>query len=688
MLPDAQSNLPRGGLGGLRRYARYDPAAGFLVFLIALPLCLGIALACGYPPIAGVFTAVIGSILATFISNSELTIKGPAAGLIVIAIGCVQDFGGDGAIGGFTATDMTAYRMALGVGVAAAVLQILFALFRTGILGEFFPTSAVHGMLAAIGVIIIAKQLPVALGVSVKGEPLELLALIPEEITHINPRIGLIGLLSLVIMFGYPLIRNRYLKRIPAPLVVLAVAVPLGMVLDLSHAHSNTLEEEAVAAAESGDGGATGDRLAAEARSHMPAAEQHGDALVNVPQNMFNAVTLPDFSGLAQPKAWKWVIMFALIGSLESLLSAKAVDLIDPWKRKTNLDRDLLAVGAGNLAAAFAGGLPMISEIVRSRANIDNGARTRFAAMYHGLFLLGFVALVPTLINQIPQAALGAMLVYTGFRLAHPREFVHVFRIGPEQLAIYVVTIVAVLATDLLAGIAIGICMKFLIHTINGVPLRSLFKPYLDVEEAGPNTVRIMARQSAVFSNWIPFKRQIERLGLIEGRNVIVDLSETKVVDHSVMEKLHELDRDFTQAGLSLVITGLDTHQPRSAHPHSARRKGLATIRRLTVVAPASLEAQLEQRFVELGASGFTVTECSGAGRRRLAECPTAREPGIRIEVLATIPVAQAMLAWLRREILPDHAVTACLETVEVLREDDFVSFTESEEPLLELVHG
>lgn len=540
------NDVPRGTLRGLFRCGRYDLVAGFLVFLIALPLCLGIASACGYPPIAGIFTAILGGVLTPFVSNSELTIKGPAAGLIVIAIGCVQDFGGDGVIGGWTQADQTAYQMALGVGVAAAALQILFGLFRAGVLGEFFPASAVHGMLAAIGVIIIAKQLPVALGISAKGEPLPLLLNIPNEFLAMNPEVALIGGISLLILFGLPAIRNRYVKMIPAPMVVVLVAVPLGMWLELDHTHTYTF------------GSAT----------YEINEKQH---LVDVPANMLTAITFPNFSGLLEAKAWKWVIMFALIGTLESMLSAKAIDGIDPWKRKTNLDRDNLAVGLANLAAAFVGGLPMISEIVRSKANIDNGARTRFSNLFHGLFLLGFVAAVPLLIHRIPMAALGAMLVYTGFRLASPKEFANVYMIGREQLVIFVTTIVAVLATDLLMGILIGIGVKFLIHFMNGLPLRSVFMPPLSQQDLDEKTSLIRVREAAVFTNWIPLRRKIQRLPI--DRDLILDLSETLLVDHTVMEKLHEMETEFVQQGRTLTITGLHAHHVQSAHPLAARRK-------------------------------------------------------------------------------------------------------------------
>ncbi|MEX0676935.1 MAG: SulP family inorganic anion transporter [Pirellulales bacterium] len=650
-MAQATLEIPRGNAAGFRKYFQHDLPAGFLVFLIALPLCLGISLACGYPPLAGIFTAIIGAILTTFISNSELTIKGPAAGLIVIAIGCIEDFGGDGAVGGFTGADMTAYKVALAVGVAAAVLQILFGLFRAGILGEFFPISAVHGMLAAIGVIIVAKQIPVALGVEAKGDPLVLLRDIPHFVVEANPAIAAIGVVGMLIMFLWPVVRHRlgFLKLIPAPMVVLLATVPMGMAFDLLHAHSYALEGHKY--------------------------QLGGQYLVSMPDRvfgMFDEITLPDFSALAQPKAWKWVFMFFVIGSLESLLSAKAIDIIDPWKRKTNMNRDMTAIGVANLASALVGGLPMISEIVRSKANIDNGARTRFADMWHGVFLLACVALIPTILHRIPLAALASMLVYTGYRLAHPSEFIHVYHVGREQLVVFVTTLIGVLATDLLIGIGIGIGVKLLIHIVNGVPLSSLVKPYLEVSDVDDRTCRILAHGSAVFTNWIPFRREIENLGLVQRKNVIVDLSDTTLVDHSVMDKLAVMQRDFAQEGLSLEITGLDAHQQLSRHDQAARKRGLARIRRLTVITDKAHEKWLEEEFVGCGASGYTVVPCLGAGWRHIAGNEASANSQVRIEVIVTNDVCARILEFLRREVRPEHHTTACVETVEVLRIGQF----------------
>lgn len=552
--PDVSGEIPVGNAVGFAKYFKNDVISGFLVFLIALPLCLGISLACGYPPLAGMFTAIIGALVTTFISNSELTIKGPAAGLIVIAIGCIESFGGDGMAGGWTAADAAAYKAAIAVGVAAAALQIFAGLLKSGALVDLFPNSAVHGMLASIGVIIIAKQIPVALGVSAKGEPLELLGEIPKFIREANPAIALIGVVSLAIMFVWPLLKNRFAfcRPIPAQLVVLLIAVPMGMGFDLLHEHSYTLQNH-----------------------KYQLGEQYLVSMPDRPFGMFDEITFPDFTALTQPKAWKWVLMFLLIGTLESALSAKAIDLIDPWKRKTDLNRDIVAVGAANLLAALVGGLPMISEIVRSRSNIDNGARTRFANMWHGVFLLVCVALIPVLLHKIPLAALAAMLIYTGYRLAHPSEFAHAWHVGPEQMAVFVATIIGVLATDLLIGIFIGIGVELFVHLINGVPLTSILKPSLEVIDGPDNTSVIAASKAATFTNWIPLRKTIETVGLAQHRNVVVDFSNTKLVDHSTMNKLSDMERDFKREGLKLEVVGLDNHKQFSKHDQAARKRVL-----------------------------------------------------------------------------------------------------------------
>jgi MFS superfamily sulfate permease-like transporter len=231
------------------------------------------------------------------------------------------------------------------------------------------------------------------------------------------------------------------------------------------------------------------------------------------------------------------------------------------------MDRDLLAVGIGNTAAAFIGGLPMISEIVRSKANIDNGARTRFANMFHGIFLLAFVALVPSLIDRIPLAALAAMLVFTGFRLASPQEFIHMYHVGREQLIVFVSTILGVLATDLLIGIGIGILVKAMIHVLNGTPIGSLFKSNLEVTDGESDTVTIAVNRSAVFSTWISLKRCIERQ---TAKKVVIDLSGTKFVDHPVMANLDVLRREFGEGDRELSVVGIDGHQKLSDHPLTA----------------------------------------------------------------------------------------------------------------------
>ncbi len=540
--------IPKDGLEGLKENWRSDALSGFLVFLIAMPLCLAISKASGFPPIAGIYTAIIGGIIVSLFMGARVTIKGPAAGLIAIAVGAVEELGkGD---------NMKGYTLALAVVVVAAAIQILFGVFKAGKLGDFFPASAVHGMLAAIGIIIISKQIPVLLGAKPAGkEPLELLAEIPYLLSNMNPEVSFIGIVSLLILFSMPMLKNKALKVIPPPMIVLLISIPLAVYYDFAHEHDYSL-------------------------AHINYHIIPGNLLVQLPNTFLGGVHLPDFSEITSATSIKYIIMFALVGSLESILSAKAIDILDPYKRKSDLNKDTLAVGIGNFAAGWIGGLPMISEIVRSSANINNGARTRWANFFHGVFLLVFVALAAPLIQMIPNTALAAMLIYTGYRLASPREFQKTWAIGWDQLIIFVVTIVATLATDLLVGIFAGVGTQFLLHIFNGASVKTLFKSNFEITEQG-DEYYVKVRESAIFSNYLSFKSCFDKIK--PGKRVVFNFSEAKIIDHTLLEHLHHFEEDYHHTGGTVVMLGMGKHRAHSPHPLATRKMSLSDVGRMEI---------------------------------------------------------------------------------------------------------
>lgn len=521
-------NLPKDGLAGLKENLASDATSGFIVFLLALPLSLGIAKASDFPPIMGLVTAIIGGMVVSLFMGSRLSIKGPAAGLIVIVAGAVSEFGGG----------ETGWHLALGAMVVAGLVQILFGVFKLGKLMDFFPLSAVHGMLAAIGLIIIGKQIPVFLDVNpalTKGkEPLELFASIPEFIREMDPRATIIGVISFTIMMVWPLIKNPIIKKIPAPLVVLAIAIPAELYMDFQNTEP------------------------AYALVHI------GNLLDNIKWNV-------DFSGFSQTGVFvKYVIMFALVGSLESLLTVKAMDMLDPFRRKSDANKDLIATGIGNSLAAVLGGLPMISEVARSSANIANGAKTRWANFFHGFFILAFVLLASHLIELIPNTALAAMLITVGIKLAHPKEFIHTFQIGKEQLLIFIVTIIFTLGVDLLVGIGAGILTEIFVNIVNGKPLKAIFNAPTEVSFTEDEYL-VEISEAAVFTNFLGIKRKLEAIP--PSFHVIIDLSETKLVDHSVMENISHFKHDYEFSGGKVDIIGLNDHEPVSEHKLAARKR-------------------------------------------------------------------------------------------------------------------
>jgi MFS superfamily sulfate permease-like transporter len=521
--------MPKDGIAGLKENFTSDAISGFIVFLLALPLSLGIAKASDFPPLMGLITAIIGGLVVSLIAGSKLTIKGPAAGLIVIIVGAVADFGGG----------EQGWHYALGAIVVAGLIQILFGVFKLGKLVDFFPLSAVHGMLAAIGIIIISKQLPVLLDINpieTKGkEPLELLAEIPHFIMNMDPKATLVGLVCLTIMLIWPFI-NHPIKKLPAPLAVLMFAIPAELMLDFQHTEPTY------------------------AMVHI------GNLLENIKINV-------DFGGLAMMGTFiKYVVMFALVGSLESLLTVKAIDMQDPMRRKSDANQDLIAVGIGNVLAGILGGLPMISEVARSSANVANGGKTRWANFFHGFFLLLFVLVAVHLIELIPNTALAAMLITVGIRLAHPKEFIHTFKIGKEQLLIFLVTIVFTLATDLLIGIGAGILTEIIINIFNGKPLNVIFKAPTEVSFTEDKYL-LKINDAAVFTNYLGIKRKLDAIP--PGMEVEIDLEATRLVDHSVMENLHHFKEDYEAQGGTVELVGLEEHRSVSEHPLAARKKKL-----------------------------------------------------------------------------------------------------------------
>lgn len=525
------SDIPAEGLHGLFENWRSDFVAGLLVSLIALPLCLAIAMASGFPAFGGVITAIVGGLVVGPLCGSRLTIKGPAAGLIAIVIASVEALGqGDMSMG---------YRYTLAVIVVASIVQIAFAIFKFGRFADFFPASVVHGMLAAIGVIIISKQIHPLLGVKpIERSPIPLLLEIPHSLVVMNPEVALVGVVSVAIVVFATTLFGRLSRFFPGPLAAVAMGIAFCLYFDFKHAHAYKWYS-----------------------IDYSIDERY---LVTLPSSFFAGITFPDFSKMWSLTSLQFVILFALIGSLESLLTCKAVDALDPWTRKSNMNRDLLAVGCGNVVCGLLGGLPMIAEVVRSSANISYGARTRWANAFHGACLLAFVLILSPIIKLIPNAALAGVLCVVGYRLASPQRFRQCKEIGREHLWVFVITVIATLLTDLLMGVLIGMVAEYVISAALGAPIRSLFVSVPKGCADADGRYRIVLPESCTFGNVIGFKREVAAAGTAP---ITLDFSPSVYVDHTFMHELRSIERVR-----DVTIVGIDQLSPISTHREATRR--------------------------------------------------------------------------------------------------------------------
>ena len=522
--------VPKDWIPGLVENIKFDAMAGFVIFLIALPLCLGISIASGAPPIAGVLTAIVGGTLGALLSGSHLTINGPAAGMIVVVFGVVASLADN------PGDPTTGFKYALAVGVVCGVIQIALGLIGAGAMTNMFNLSVVHGMLAGIGLIVLGKQLHVALGGSAaKLNMVQTYAQIPQAIGKMlaDPmlqKVAIIGFLAMFIMIIWPMlgkispVLGKIAKLLPAPLVIMIITVPMAQSFGLDKKY-----------------------------------------LVQVPLSIMDSFVLPDWSKVGTGIFWKGVFIYVFVASLESLLTASAVDKLDPWKRQSNMNRELVGKGAANGLVSMIGGLPMIAEVVRSSANIMNGARTRWSNVFHGTFLFLAVALIPFILNMIPLAALAGMLVVIGFRLAHPKEFAHAAHIGKEELLFMVATTLGVVFIDLLWGVIGGMVLAAVVTIARGIPLRNAVSADSSVEVKGDEVV-LSLKSALGFTNFLGLRKKLDKLPL--GKRLVIDFSKAGFIDHTVRERLHDFEGEYVAKGGGSVTTrGLENHKPTSPHP-------------------------------------------------------------------------------------------------------------------------
>ncbi len=522
-MTDSHSSSP-----SLRESWRSDLPASLVVVLVALPLCLGIALASGAPLLSGIVSGVIGGIVVGLLSNSQLMVSGPAAGLTGIV------FTGIATVGSFQA-----FLAAVLIG---GVLQIVFSLLRAGVIGYYIPSAVIKGMLASIGIILILKQLPHAFGYDANFEGDEAFVQRNAEntfsaLSHMMQQVQIgaviIAVLALLVLVLWNRPAFKKLKIVPAPLVVVLLGIGANAVF-----------------------GALWPSLAIRATHlvQLPLAESARDWLT--------FFTVPDFHALASSKTWRLGITIAIVASLETLLSLEATDKMDPYKRESDTNRELLAQGVGNTLAGLLGGLPVTGVVVRSAANIDAGARTRWSAVLHGLLLMGFVLAIPGVLNLIPLAALAAMLLYTGYKLASPSLFRTSWKLGWSQFIPFLVTVVAIVTTDLLVGIGIGLAIALFF-----ILAEYLRQPALKVVSLhGAVLTRYQLPNQATFLA----KANIERTlnALPEGCRVEIDGADTTRFDYDVLEQLHEFSQTAKLRHIDYRLVNIPAAATTPTHQH------------------------------------------------------------------------------------------------------------------------
>ena len=500
-----------------------DAPAGLVVFLVALPLCLGISLASGAPLLAGMVAGIVGGLLVSVLSGSAVSVSGPAAGLTVVMLSALATLG--------------SWPAVLAATVVAGVIQLGLGVARAGIIALYFPAAVIRGMLAAIGIILILKQLPHFVGADtdyfedmdfLQFNGLNTFSALGAALRHISPGSVLIGVASLGLLLLWdspPVRRQPWARLVPGALVVVVSAVALNQLL----------------------------------RAVVPAWQVRPQHLVKLPvvtslAQLAGEMTFPDFGALRRPATYGVAFTIAIVASLETLLSIEAVDNLDPRKRHTPTNRELLAQGAGNILSGLLGGLPLTAVIVRSSANIAAGAQTKLSAFIHGMLLLTSLLFLGKVLNMIPLAALAAVLLLVGFKLTKPALYRQQWRLGWAQFGPFIITIAAVLFTDLLKGVSIGLVLGFFFILKDNAKAGSYLRRD-GPAPADPDLLHLRLPEHVSFLNKASIVTTLEQLP--GGSRVLLDGTRSDVIDQDVLEAIEAFRQAAPARGIALELRGI-----------------------------------------------------------------------------------------------------------------------------------
>ena len=501
---------------GLFSNLKYDLPASIIVFLVAVPLCLGIALASGAPLFSGIIAGIVGGIVAGAFSGSQLGVSGPAAGLAVIVLTAIQELG--------------AFEIFLCAVVVGGVFQMLLGFAKAGIIGYYFPSSVIKGMLSGIGIIIFLKQIPHAFGYDKDYEGSLAFAQPDGHNTFselyymfeaISPGAVTITTISLfiLILWEQPFMKKiKFFQMVQGPLVVVGLGIILNVIFQ-----------------------------------NMAQFSLNADQVVSIPVpesigGFFGQFTFPDFSSISNPAVWVTGITLAVVASLETLLCLEATDKMDPFKRVTPANQELKAQGIANIVSGLIGGLPITQVIVRSSTNIQSGGRTKMAAILHGFILLGSAMAIPFLLNLIPLASLAAILFLVGYKLAKPALFKQMYGLGQTHFVPFMVTILGIVFTDLLMGIGMGLVVAIFYVLYNNYK-----KPFLfEEKDVKDGSIRLALAEDVTFINKASIQRTLSQIP--DGAKVTIDASKSINIDFDVIEIIDEFEVSAKHRDIDLTI--------------------------------------------------------------------------------------------------------------------------------------